>query len=214
MTETTPLGVFNTLRPKHKALPKKQQIDQKLKAGHAVYGVELRIMAEDGRVLPNDGKSCGHLQVRGPWVVSSYFKGEEALLTADGWFDTGDIGNLDGDGYLQITDRAKDVIKSGGEWISSVDLENEAMSFPAIAHAAVIGIPHAKWQERPLLVCVPADRDNPPTLEAVNAFLEDRVPKFWLLDALEIVESLPLGATGKVQKSALREQFKGYNLGG
>ncbi len=213
MTETAPLGVFNTLRPKHKALPKKQQIDQKLKAGHVVYGVELRITAEDGRVLPNDGKSCGHLQVRGPWVVSSYFKGEEDLLTADGWFDTGDIGNLDADGYLQITDRAKDVIKSGGEWISSVDLENEAMSFPAIAHAAVIGIPHAKWQERPLLVCVPADQNNPPTLEEVNAFLEPRVPKFWLPEAMEIVDSLPLGATGKVQKSVLRERFKTYTLG-
>lgn len=214
MTETTPLGVFNTLRPKHKALPRKQQINQKLKAGHTVYGVELRIVASDGRILPNDGQSSGHLQVRGPWVIRSYFKGDENLLTEDGWFDTGDIGNLDVDGFLQITDRAKDVIKSGGEWISSVDLENEAMSHPDVAHAAVIGVFHPKWQERPLLICVPADAKKPPTLEGINDFLVDRVPKFWLLDALEIVESLPLGATGKVQKSVLRDRFKDYRLEG
>ena len=212
MTETSPLGVFNTFKPKHRTLTKKQQLDLKLKAGRAVYGVELRIVSEDGRVLPNDGKSCGNLQVKGPWVASSYYKNEETHLTEDGWFDTGDIGNLDADGYLQITDRAKDVIKSGVEWISSIDLENVAMSFPAIAHAAVIGIPHAKWQERPLLICVPSDKDNPPTLEQVNTFLAERVPKFWLLDALEVVESLPLGATGKVQKSVLRKQFSTYSL--
>lgn len=214
MTEITPLGVFNTLKPKHKSLSKKQQLNLKLKAGHAVCGVDLRIVTTDGHVLPNDGKSSGHLQVRGPWVVSSYFKGEDNLLTADGWFDTGDIGNLDEDGYLQITDRAKDVIKSGGEWISSVDLENEAMSHPDVAHAAVIGVPHPKWQERPLLICVPTDIDKPPTLEGINAFLTGRVPKFWLLDALEIVDTLPLGATGKVQKSVLREQFKDFRIDG
>ena len=213
MTETTPLGVFNTLRPKHRVLPKEQQLKQKLKQGHAVYGVDLRIVDSDGRVLPNDGQSSGQLQVRGPWVVASYFKEAESPLTVDGWFDTGDIGNLDEDGYLQITDRAKDVIKSGGEWISSVDLENEAMSHPAIAHAAVIGVPHPKWQERPLLICVPAERGQAPTLAEVNAFLADRVPKFWLLEAMEIVESLPLGATGKVLKNVLREQFKDYRLG-
>ena len=165
-------------------------------------------MDSDGNILPNDGKSPGHLQVRGPWIVASYFKGSESPLTVDGWFDTGDIGNLDEDGYLQITDRAKDVIKSGGEWISSVDFENEAMSHPAIAHAAVIGVPHPKWQERPLLICVPADMGQVPTLEEINAFLADRVPKFWLLEAMEIVESLPLGATGKVRKSALGSSSK------
>ncbi len=210
MTETTPLGVFNTLRPKHKKLPRKDQIPTKLKAGHSVYGVELRIVSPDGHVLPNDGETSGHLQVRGPWVIRSYYKSKAEVLTADGWFDTGDIGTIDEDGFLQITDRAKDVIKSGGEWISSVDLENETMSHPAVAHAAVIGIPHPKWQERPLLICVPSDPKAPPTLEDINAFLTDRVPRFWQIDALEVVESLPLGATGKIQKNVLRGQFKKY----
>ena len=210
MTETTPLGVFNTLRPKHKKQPRSDQIRQKLKAGHTVYGVELRIVSPDGDVLPNDGQTSGHLQVRGPWVIRSYFKNEEDALTADGWFDTGDIGTIDEDGFLQITDRAKDVIKSGGEWISSVDLENEAMSHPAVAHAAVIGIPHPKWQERPLLICVPSNPQSPPTLEGINTFLTDRVPRFWQIDALEVVDNLPLGATGKVQKNVLREKFKKY----
>jgi len=212
MTETTPLGVYNSPLPKHATLSREQQIKIKLKQGRAVYGVELRIVDSSGKVLPNDGASIGHLQVRGPWIAKSYFKGEDSILTADGWFDTGDIGSLDADGYLQLTDRAKDLIKSGGEWISSVDLENEAMGHPGISHAAVIGVPHPKWLERPLLVCVPKDAENAPTLDDINGFLVDRVPKLWLPDAVEFVESLPLGATGKVKKSVLREKFKNYQL--
>ncbi|MEQ9447778.1 MAG: long-chain-fatty-acid--CoA ligase [Rhodospirillaceae bacterium] len=212
MTETAPLGVFNTLKPKHKSWSREKRLKQKLKAGRAVYGVDLRIVNSEGRELPHDGESSGHLQVRGPWVLKSYFGNEDDSLTADGWFDTGDIGNLDEDGYLQITDRAKDVIKSGGEWISSVDLENFAMSHPAVAHAAVIGIAHPKWQERPLLVCVVAEGQKAPTLEELRTFLSAKVPSWWLPDAVEFVDSLPLGATGKVQKSVLRERFKDYRL--
>jgi len=213
MTETTPLGVFNTLKPKHKALPRTQQLQLKLKQGRAIFGVDLRIVDAAGHVLPADGVSAGHLQVRGPWVIKSYFKDSTDPLTADGWFDTGDIATLDADGYVQLTDRAKDIIKSGGEWISSVDLENAAMSHPDIAQAAVIGVAHPKWQERPLLVCV-AKGANRPTLVEINAFLAGKVAKWWLPDAVEFIDSLPIGATGKVQKTELRKRFKDYGLPG
>jgi len=206
MTEMTPLGVVNTLKPKFKALPRDRQLTQKLKQGRAVYGVDLRIVDGHGAPLPNDGKSPGHLQVRGPWIVKSYFKAERTALTPDGWFDTGDIATIDPDGYMHITDRAKDVIKSGGEWISSVDLENAAMGHPEIAHAAVIGMPDAKWQERPMLVCVGRNGARP-DLAAINAFLATKVPKWWLPDRVEFVDVLPVGPTGKIQKTKLRERF-------
>ncbi|MBL8644087.1 MAG: long-chain-fatty-acid--CoA ligase [Rhodospirillaceae bacterium] len=212
MTEMTPLGVVNTLKPKFLDQPRDQQMPQKLKQGRAVYGVDLRITDEAGHVLPNDGKSAGHLQVRGPWIVKRYFKSEETPLTVDGWFDTGDIATIDPDGYMQITDRAKDVIKSGGEWISSVDLENAALGHPQIAAAAVIGVPHSKWLERPLLICV-AKGPERPSLQEMNAFLVTKVPKWWLPDALEYVTAIPLGATGKIQKTKLREQFKDFRAG-
>ena len=217
MTETTPMGVINSLKPKYKTLPRAEQIKTKMKQGRAVFGVDLRIVDDAGRVLPHDGVSAGLLQVRGPWVLKSYFK-EEAKegagpLTADGWFSTGDIATLDGDGYLHITDRAKDIIKSGGEWISSLDLENAAMGHPDILLAAVIGVEHPRWLERPLLICV-AKGAARPTLAQMNDYLIQKVPKWWLPDGVEFVDSLPIGPTGKVQKTKLREQFGAYKFAG
>jgi len=211
MTETTPLGVVNTLKPKFENLPRDQKMAQKLKQGRVVFGVDMRIVDDDGRVLDNDGVTSGHLQVRGPWIIKEYYKGEQPALTEDGWFDTGDVATLDIDGYMHITDRAKDVIKSGGEWISSVILENAAMGHPDITHAAVIGIAHPKWQERPLLICV-TDEDNRPTLDDINEYLISKVPKWWLPDCVEFVDKLPLGATGKVLKSELRKRFEEKKL--
>jgi 3-(methylthio)propionyl---CoA ligase len=211
MTETTPLGVVNRPKAKFKAAPRDVQVRQKLKQGIGVYGVEIRIADDQGRALPRDGVAQGHIQVRGPWIIRSYFKEDHSPLTADGWFDTGDIGTLDADGYMEITDRAKDVIKSGGEWISSSMLENAALGHPRIAQAAVIGVPHSKWLERPLLICVP--RGAPPTLEEVNAYLATRLPKWWLPDALECVDALPIGPTGKILKTRLRERFRDIRLG-
>jgi 3-(methylthio)propionyl---CoA ligase len=213
MTETTPLGVLNTLKPKFESLSTAEKIKLKTRQGRAVFGVDLRIVDDGGVDLPRDGATSGRLQVRGPWVAKSYFNEPEpaASITADGWFDTGDIATLDGDGYVHITDRAKDIIKSGGEWISSVELENAAIGHPDIAMAAVIGLPHPRWQERPLLICVPKGPKRP-ALGEMNAYLLQRVPKWWLPDGLEYVESLPLGATGKFQKAKLREQFATYRF--
>ncbi|MDX2141717.1 MAG: long-chain-fatty-acid--CoA ligase [Rhodospirillaceae bacterium] len=213
MTEMTPLGVVNTLKPKFKAKPRAEQMPQKLKQGRVVYGVDMRIVDDAGKELPHDGRTPGHLQVRGPWIVKEYFKSANEALTPDGWFETGDIATLDPDGYMQITDRSKDVIKSGGEWISSVDLENAALGHPQIAHAAVIGIPHPKWQERPLLICVARGPERP-TLQEVNAYLETKVPKWWLPDVIAFVDAIPLGPTGKIQKTRLREQFKAVTAPG
>ena len=211
MTETTPLAVVNTPKPKFKNLPPEERKKRKLRAGRIIPGVEIRIVSDEGVILPNDGVTSGHVQTRGPWVLSSYYKAEKPTLTDDGWFDTSDIGTLDADGSLQITDRSKDVIKSGGEWISSVDLENAASGHPDISNAAVIGIAHPKWQERPLLICV-AKGEKRPTLDELHTFLLQKVPKWWLPDAVEFVDALPMGATGKIQKTTLREQFRGYQL--
>lgn len=175
MTETTPLGVVNRPKRKFNGASRDRQVRQKMKQGIGVFGVEIRIADPEGRVLPRDGVAQGHIQVRGPWILKSYFKEDHSPLTPDGWFDTGDIGTLDPDGYMEITDRAKDVIKSGGEWISSSMLENAALGHPQVAQAAVIGVPHEKWLERPLLICVP--RGTPPTLEELNLFLAERPPE-------------------------------------
>ena len=211
MTEMTPMGVINTLKPKFKALSQAEKIKKKTKQGRAIFGVDLRIVDENGRLLAQDGLSSGHLQVRGPWVLKSYYRSEVSALTVDGWFDTGDIATLDADGYMQITDRAKDIIKSGGEWISSVDLENAAMGHPAIALAAVIGVHHPRWLERPLLVCVPKGEARP-TLAEFHDYLLQKVPKWWLPDGVEYVAALPIGPTGKFQKTKLRELFKDYSF--
>lgn len=212
MTETSPIGVVNTLKPKFKSLPRDAQMPVKLKQGRVVYGVDLRTVDDEGNDLPRDGKTSGRLLIKGPWIVSAYYKAGDSALTADSWFDTGDIATLDEDGYMLITDRAKDIIKSGGEWISSVGLENAAMGHPAVKQAAVIGVPHQKWQERPLLICVPTGADRP-DLGSIRTYLADKVPKLWLPDGLEWVDSLPLGATGKVLKTDLRQDFADYKLG-
>ncbi|MDG2242810.1 MAG: long-chain fatty acid--CoA ligase [Rhodospirillaceae bacterium] len=212
MTEMSPLGVVNTLKTKYQSLPRDQQMPTKLKQGRAIYGVDLCIVDDDGQELPRDGDTSGRLLVKGPWIVSEYFKAGESALNPEGWFDTGDIATLDPDGYMMITDRAKDIIKSGGEWISSVGLENAAVGHPVIKQAAVIGVAHPKWLERPLLVCVP-EGENQPDLAEIREYLAEKVPKLWLPDAIEWVESLPIGATGKVLKAELRNRFAGYTVG-
>jgi fatty-acyl-CoA synthase len=210
MTETSPIGVIGNLLPKHRALSKEAQTTVKMKQGRGVWGVEIKIVGEDGQRLAHDGKAFGHLHVRGPWIASGYFKGEGgSVLDAEGFFPTGDVATIDEDGYVQLVDRAKDVIKSGGEWISSIDLENAASAHPAVAEAAVIGIAHPKWQERPLLIVV-RRAGMEVTGEELLTFLSTRVVKWWLPDDVAFVDSLPHTATGKLLKTRLREMFKGY----
>jgi fatty-acyl-CoA synthase len=210
MTETSPIGVIGNLLPRHRALSKEEQTTVKMKQGRGVWGVEIKIVGEDGRRLAHDGKAFGHLHVRGPWIASGYFKGEGgSVLDGEGFFPTGDVATIDEDGYVQLVDRAKDVIKSGGEWISSIDLENAASAHPAVAEAAVIGIAHPKWQERPLLIVVKR-AGMEVTGEELLTFLSTRVVKWWLPDDVAFVDSLPHTATGKLLKIKLREMFKGY----
>ena len=212
MTETSPLGVINTPLPEHAGEPANVSQQRKLKQGRGLYGVDLRIVGEaiDGKPgpdLPRDGKSAGALQVRGPWTVGAYFKQDGAdVFTDDGWFDTGDIATIDAEGYLRLTDRAKDVIKSGGEWISTLDLEDAVCSHPAVAMAAAIGVPHPRWDERPLLLVTlrPGQTADP---EALKAHVAARVAKWWTPDEVRIVEALPIGPTGKVLKRQLRDQL-------
>ncbi len=212
MTELSPLGSFVIMQREFDDLSPDAQMRIKLKQGKAMYGVAMRTVDDTGAELPTDGESSGHLQVRGPWCTSGYFKGEGAdAFTEDGWFTTGDVANLDEYGFMAITDRSKDVIKSGGEWISSIDLENAAMSHPGVAMAAVIGVPHPKWDERPLLVVIKAKGHDPSPQELLD-FLKPKVAKFWLPDAVEFVDEIPLGATGKVLKNELRNRFAGYQL--
>lgn len=212
MSETSPLASIGNLLPKHSDLSLEDQAAIQAKQGRAIYGVELRINDEDGNALPHDGTKSGDLLVRGPWVTAGYFKGEGGeVLDADGWFATGDVATIDSDGYIQITDRSKDVIKSGGEWISSIDLENAAVAHPDVQEAAVIGLPHPKWQERPFLIVVPKPGTSPDPKEILE-FLTDKVAKWWLPDDVVFVEELPHTATGKLQKMKLREQFKTHKL--
>ncbi|MFN4163488.1 MAG: 3-(methylthio)propionyl-CoA ligase [Ferrovibrio sp.] len=212
MTEMSPLGTTGNLLKKHATLPLEQRLDVQSKQGRTVYGVEIKITDDDGNELPRDGKAFGNVKVRGPWITAGYFKGEGGnVLDKDGWFTTGDVATLDPDGYMQITDRAKDVIKSGGEWISSIDLENAAVGHPAVQEAAVIGVAHAKWQERPLLLVIKkAGQDT--TKEELMSFLEAKVAKWWLPDDIVFVTELPHTATGKLLKTKLREQFKDHKL--
>ena len=215
MTETSPLGTVGSLKRKHAGLSPKEKVDLQLKQGRALCAVEMRIVSEDGHVLPRDGVTFGELQVRGPWIVREYFKGEGGqILTVDGFFPTGDVATLDADGYMQITDRAKDVIKSGGEWISSIDLENEAVAHPKVMEAAVIGVKHPKWAERPLLLVVPANPQEPPTRDEVLAFLQGKIATWWMPDEVLVVDQLPHTATGKISKLTLRQQYKDYRLPG
>jgi len=212
MTEMSPLGTVCNFLPKHAAYTLEQRLDVQTKQGRAVYGVEMKITDDDGKRLPHDGKAFGHLMVRGPWITGGYFKGDGGeILDADGFFDTGDVATIDADGYMQITDRSKDVIKSGGEWISSIDLENAAVGHPAVAEAAVIGVAHAKWQERPLLIVV-KKKGQETTRDDVLKYLDGKVAKWWMPDDVVFVEELPHTATGKLQKMKLREQFREYQL--
>jgi fatty-acyl-CoA synthase len=175
------------------------------KQGKSVFGVELKVVDESGRTLPRDGQSQGELMARGLWTIRSYYKAEDSAQV-DGWLPTGDIATIDAQGIMQIRDRAKDLIKTGGEWISSIDLENAAMSHPAVAMAAVIGVKHPRWEERPLLFIV-RKVDQTLEREEILAFLAERVAKWWLPDGVIFLESLPVGGTGKVQKASLREQY-------
>ncbi|MCC6622511.1 MAG: long-chain-fatty-acid--CoA ligase [Deltaproteobacteria bacterium] len=213
MTETSPLGTVNVLLPKHDTLDAAGKLAVKAKQGRPIFGIDLRLVDDQGAVVAHDGKTSGHLQVRGGWVASSYFKRDVDETHHDGWFYTGDIATIDPDGYMQITDRSKDVIKSGGEWVSSIDLENAAMAHPAVAQAAAIGVPHPKWQERPLLLVVPRP-DKALDKAELMTFLEGRLIKWWLPDAIEVIDALPLGATGKILKRTLRERFADYRLPG
>ena len=211
MTEMSPVGTVNTAKEKHLGLPPAQRFELALKQGRPLYGVEMKIVDGDGRELPRDGKAFGDLLVRGPWILREYYKGEGGNVLRDGWFPTGDVATIDPDGYLQITDRSKDVIKSGGEWISSIDLENVAMGHPAVMEAAVIGVRHPKWDERPLLVVVKKPGAQV-TRDELLAFYEGKVAKWWLPDDVVFVEQLPHTATGKLSKMTLRQQFEGYRL--
>ncbi len=211
MTEMSPLGTACTLQAKHTALPQEAQRSVLRKQGHAICGVDMKIVDDDGVELPWDGATFGHLLVKGPWVVSGYFRGEGGDVLEDGWFPTGDVATIDADGYLAITDRSKDVIKSGGEWIGTIDLENVAMSHPGVLQAACIGVQHPKWAERPLLVVV-----RRPGMEVSREDLLDwfagKVAKWWTPDDVVFAESLPVGGTGKIQKNKLREAYAEHRL--
>jgi acyl-CoA synthetase (AMP-forming)/AMP-acid ligase II len=212
MTEMSPLGTICNLLPKHQGASAAERLDVQGKQGRPIFGVELRIADDEGRPLPHDGKAYGHLLVRGPWVTKGYFRGEGgSVLDADGFFDTGDVATIDPDGYMQITDRAKDVIKSGGEWISSIDIENAAIGHPAVAEAAVIGVAHPKWQERPLLIVV-KKQGRDVSRDELLKFLDGKIAKWWMPDDAVFVDELPHTATGKLQKMKLREQFRNYKL--
>ena len=218
MTEMSPLGSMCTLKTKHAALPREKQRELECKQGRAVYGVQMKIVDGEGKELPRDGKAFGDLLVRGPTILREYFKGEggNPLRLDDrgrGWFPTGDVATIDADGFMQITDRSKDVIKSGGEWISSIDLENIAVAHPAIAEAAVIGVHHPKWDERPLVVAV-KKAGAEVTREQLLEFYKGKVAKWWMPDDVAFVEQLPHTATGKLLKTKLRQDFKDYKLPG
>ena len=215
MTELSPLGTLCTLKNKHLKLPKEQQMKLLLKQGRAIYGVDMKIVNDAGDEQPHDGKAYGDLLVKGPWVVANYYKGEGDPLVTDKdgqrWFPTGDVATIDADGFMQITDRSKDVIKSGGEWISSIDIENIAVAHPAVAMAACIGVAHPKWDERPI-VAVVKKPDAQVSREELLAFYEGKTAKWQIPDDVVFVDAIPLGATGKMLKTKLREQLKDYKL--
>ena len=211
MTEMSPLGTVCTLKLHQTSLPEEQQLALMAKQGRAVFGVEMKIVDADGAELPWDGQASGDLLVKGHWIISNYFKGDGGDPLVDGWFPTGDVAAIDADGFLQITDRSKDVIKSGGEWISSIDVENIAMAHPTVAMAACIAVPHPKWDERPLLV-VMRKPGTAATAAEILAHFEGRIAKWQIPDDVAFVDAIPLGATGKIQKNKLREQFKAHPL--
>lgn len=212
MTEMSPLGSLGTIKPAYGDLDGDKLLDIKQKQGYAPFGVEMKVTNDENEDMPWDGKTFGRLKVRGPAVARAYYGGAGAdQFDAEGWFDTGDVAHIDPQGYMQITDRAKDVIKSGGEWISTIDLENLAVGHPDVAEAAVIGIPHPKWDERPLLVVVRKPGRNPSAKELLG-FMEGKIAKWWMPDDVAFVDEIPHTATGKIKKTTLREQFSDYKL--
>jgi fatty-acyl-CoA synthase len=211
MTEMSPLGTVCSIKPELLDLDGEAWLDVKAKQGHAPFTVEMKITDDADRPRPWDGKTYGRLKVRGPSVARAYYRSSEPILDDEGFFDTGDVATIDAHGYMQITDRSKDVIKSGGEWISSIELENLAIAHPDVAEAAVIGVRHPKWDERPLLIVV-AKPGRTITRDAMLAFMTDKVPKWWLPDDVVTVAEIPHTATGKILKTALRERFADYRL--
>ncbi|WP_026431067.1 3-(methylthio)propionyl-CoA ligase [Paracidovorax oryzae] len=217
MTEMSPLGTLCSLKNKHMDLPEPERMKILLKQGRAIYGVDMKIVDGDGRELPWDGRTYGDLLVKGPWIVDRYYRSDESPLVPDaqgrGWFPTGDVATIDPDGYMQITDRSKDVIKSGGEWISSIDIENIAMAHPAVAMAACVGMPHPKWDERPI-VAVVRRQGAELTREELLAFYEGKTAKWQIPDDVVFLDAIPIGATGKMLKAKLRDQLQDYRLPG
>ncbi len=212
MTEMSPLGTATRFNRGERALPDQQRHDIQAKQGRPVFGVEMKIVDDAGADLPKDGVASGDLLVRGPWIVNGYMKGEgKGAFTSDGWFHTGDVSKIEPDQSMVITDRSKDVIKSGGEWISSIDLENAAMGCPGVAEAAVIGVAHPKWDERPLLIVVRKPGADV-SKEQVQEFLVGKIAKWWTPDDVQFIDAIPHGATGKILKTALRAHFKDYTL--
>ena len=216
MTEMSPIGTICTLKNKHLPMTSDDKMKVRLKQGRALFGVDMKIVDPDGHELPWDGKVYGDLLVKGPWIISEYFKGKDEKGDSplvDGWFPTGDVGTIDADGYLQITDRSKDVIKSGGEWISSIDVENIAMAHPAVAMAACIGMQHPKWDERPIIAVVKKPGAEV-TRDELIAFYDGKIAKWQIPDDVVFLDAIPLGGTGKMQKTKLREVLKDYKLPG
>jgi fatty-acyl-CoA synthase len=212
MTELSPLGTIASFKSGMENMTFDQQMDIKVKQGRAPFGVEMKITDDEGNELPRDGKAFGHLMVKGPFIVEEYIKGDGGqILDADGFFDTGDVATIDQLGFMQITDRSKDVIKSGGEWISSIEIENVAVGCKGVAEAAVIGLPHPKWDERPLLIII-KDEGAELSKEDVLAYLEGKIANWWMPDDVTFVNEIPHTATGKIQKLTLREQFSDYQL--
>ena len=212
MTELSPLGTLGTLKPEYAGLTGEARLDVQIKQGHPPFGVEMKITDDANKDQPWDGKTFGRLKVRGLAVASSYFKGEGGkILDDEGFFDTGDVATMDGQGFMHITDRSKDVIKSGGEWISSIELENLAVGHPDVAEAAVIGVAHPKWDERPLLIVIPK-KDRKPSKDDILKFMQGKIAKWWMPDDVVFVDEIPHTATGKIQKIILRNQFRDYRL--
>ncbi len=211
MTEMSPLGTVASFKAQHATLSRDERYAVMSKQGRAIYGVDMKVVDPEGREIPFGSETSGDLHVRGPWILSSYFKGEGGDPLVDGWFPTGDVARIDADGYMQITDRSKDVIKSGGEWIGSIDLENIAMAHPAVAMAACIAAKHPKWDERPPLVVVRKPGAEL-TRDELIAFFDGKIAKWWTPDDVVFVDAIPLGATGKMQKNKLREQFRDHVL--
>ena len=212
MTEMSPLGTVGTLKHNVAEMPWEKQLDYKCKQGHPIFGVEMKIVGDDDEEMPRDGKAFGRLKVRGPAVAKGYFRGEgQDAFDDEHWFDTGDVATIDADGYMTITDRSKDVIKSGGEWISSIEIENFAVGHPSVAEAAVIGVRHPKWDERPLLIVV-LKQGKTATREELLSYLTGKIAKWWMPDDVQFVDEIPHTATGKIQKTVLRERFGAYRL--